>query len=349
MAKEKPKVSSVPESPGSSASPSVLSAPPLPPTPSGTPQQEPKKPDINEQLESAIKAFEVTRGARVLPLFLSKAAISAGTVDDIFDTLREKYNCFETTECDRLDVILDSSGGAIDAAYNIGLLLRRYAKRELNIIVPRWAKSAATVIACAGDRIYMTPVAELGPVDPQIKMHNPLENRLEEFSPLDIGSTLELIRNEFSTGQIKLAQGLLERLQFPLTLGGIKKSLDVGINYIERLLSSRMFKDVPEGAKKVKEIAKHLVEDYATHAFCIEIDEAQRLGLRAELLPSDQTNEVWKIYKLAGMKEQIEKQRKKEELQQMLKNLPPEAKKSIKSRPPNAEIIRGGDEPNDAE
>jgi ClpP class serine protease len=55
----------------------------------------------------------------------------------------------------RLDVILESSGGSIDAAYNIALLLRRYAKDELNIIIPRWAKSAATVIACAGDKIFL--------------------------------------------------------------------------------------------------------------------------------------------------------------------------------------------------
>lgn len=41
---------------------------------------------------------------------------------------------------------------------------------------------------------------------------------------------------EFDRGNDKLANGLLQRLQFPLTLGGIKKSLEVGKEYLVRLL-----------------------------------------------------------------------------------------------------------------
>jgi ClpP class serine protease len=244
----------------------------------------PQKPDhiseINTKIEEAIKEFSKARdNAKVLPLFLRGTEIGTKTVDDIYDELREKFK--GTSNHDRLDVILESSGGSIDPAYNIGLLLRRYAKKELNIIIPRWAKSAATVLACAGDKILMTPVAELGPVDPQITMFNALEGRLEEFSPLSIDATLDLIRQEFQEGNEKLAQGLLERLQFPLTLGSIKKSLEVGTHYIERLLSSRMLRD---DADKAKEIANGLVHDYSNHGFCIEVDEACKLGLKVELL-----------------------------------------------------------------
>jgi hypothetical protein len=66
-----------------------------------------------------------------------------------------------------------------------------------------------------------------------------LENRLEQFPPLHIESTLELIRTEFSEGNAQLADGLLQRLQFPLTLGSFKTSLDVGKVYLERVLSTR--------------------------------------------------------------------------------------------------------------
>jgi hypothetical protein len=56
-------------------------------------------------------------------------------------------------------------------------------------------------------KFFLTPVAELGPVDPQITMYNPLEERLEEFSPLDIDSTLDLIRDEFNKGIKTLHRG----------------------------------------------------------------------------------------------------------------------------------------------
>lgn len=288
-----------------------------------------QKPDqiseINEKIERAIKEFSKARdNARILPLFLKGAEINTKTVDDVYDELRQKFK--GTSNHDRLDVILESSGGSIDPAYNIGLLLRRYAKKELNIIIPRWAKSAATVLACAGDKILMTPVAEIGPVDPQITMFNALEGRLEEFSPLSIDATLDLIRQEFKEGHEKLAQGLLERLQFPLTLGSIKKSLEVGTHYIERLLCSRMLRN---DAEKAKEIANGLVHDYSNHGFCIEVDEACKLGLKAELLPDSQIEILWELRKLLQERTRIEQQKKRKEVEKMLENLPPEILKQL--------------------
>lgn len=288
-----------------------------------------KKPDAIAELDRQIsktlsEISQLRDGASVLPLFLNKASIKDKTVDDVFDELRAKYE--KPGPRERLDVILESSGGSIDAAYNIGLLLRRYASKELNILVPRWAKSAATVIACAGDKIFFTPVAELGPVDPQITMFNPLEERLEEFSPLDIDSTLDLIRDEFKNGHKELAQGLLQRLQFPLTLGGIKKSLDVGSMYITRLLKSRMLKGDKE---KAAHVAKCLVHDYANHGFCIEVDEASQIGLVCEMLPDDQIDALWKLRKLMNEKALIEKQKKSKEMQELLKNVPPELLKQL--------------------
>ena len=40
--------------------------------------------------------------------------------------------------------------------------------RKLVMVVPRLAKSAGTLLACAGDKIYATPLTELGAVDPQV-------------------------------------------------------------------------------------------------------------------------------------------------------------------------------------
>ena len=226
--------------------------------------------------------------------------ITSATVDRVFDDLQEMAEIDKDES--RLAVIVDSGGGNIDAAYNLACLFRRYGMRRLTYIVPRWAKSAATLLVCGGDSVMMTPAAELGPLDPQITVMNPLERRLEDLSPLHIESTLALIRGEFEEGSKELAHGLLQRLQFPMTLGGFIKSLELGKQYAEKLLSSRMLKDDPQTAS---EISRRLVEGYSAHSFCINIDEVRELGLTLENMTSDQLEIVWKIHKMERRRQDL--------------------------------------------
>ena len=178
---------------------------------------------IDQSIQDELKKLSDIRKSDCVPLLLGKTSIGNSLVDAVYDDLVARK-----TGGDSLDVVLDSGGGDIHAAYSLGLLFRRFGKSRLTFIVPRWAKSAATMLACSGDSVLMGPVAELGPLDPQITAMNPLEQRVESFSPLDIESTLQLIRDEFESGNEKLADGLMQRLQFPLTLGSFKKKLDVG-------------------------------------------------------------------------------------------------------------------------
>jgi len=263
------------------------------------------EPDNNEisRLETEIKeavnllACTFAEPTVCYPLLFADKEITSATVDRVFDDL-QKIAELDKDE-GRLAVIVDSPGGDIDSAYNLACLFRRYGKGRLTYIVPRWAKSAATLLVCGGDSVMMTPAAELGPLDPQIPMINPLERRLERLSPLQIESTLALIRSEFEKGNKELAQGLLQRLQFPLTLGGFIKSLELGKQYTEKLLSSRMLKDDPQTAG---EIARRLVEGYSAHRFCINIDEVRELGLTLEDMSSDQLEIVWKIHKMERLR-----------------------------------------------
>ena len=225
-----------------------------------------------------------------------------------------------STEDGEMVVIVESGGGDIDAAYNLAMLFRSYGQKHLSFIVPRWAKSAATLLVFAGDSVSMTPVAELGPLDPQITQVNPLEQRLEQFSPLDIESTLELIRNEFEQGHNDLAEGLLQRLQFPITLGKFKKSLQVGRQYALKLLSSRMLKNETDLAC---DISKKMVEDYADHGFCINMEEVKSLGLKVVPLSEEQLQIVWEMHKLVRIAHEIREAQRAKEMEDRLKELPP--------------------------
>jgi len=86
-----------------------------------------------------------------------------------------------------IDLWLESSGGDAHAAYKLAVLIRAYAHR-LRVVVPDWAKSAATLLALAGDEIYMAPAAELGPLDAQIPKEGGL---VSSISALDIARSLD--------------------------------------------------------------------------------------------------------------------------------------------------------------
>ena len=245
--------------------------------------------------------------------------ITSSVVDDVFENLRTKYK-----ECNgRLNVIVDSGGGDIDAAYNLAMLFRKYGTEELNFIIPRWAKSAATLLVCAGDSILMTPIAELGPLDPQITEFNPLEGRLEQFSPLHIESTLDMIRQEYEKGNEKLADALMRRLQFPLTLGGFVKAHQIAAQYLVKLLATRMLSSSKEIAK-AEEIADRLTKGYANHGFCINVDEVKSIGLNAIELIGEELDVVWDIHSLNNEKRKLQKRMRGEEVMEMIKDLPPE-------------------------
>lgn len=267
--------------------------------------------------EKLARLQEITENCPCFP-FLG-AEITKQVVDDVFDELRTKFK-----ECPgRLSVIVDSGGGDIDAAYNLAMLFRRYGSETLTFIVPRWAKSAATLLVCAGNNILMTPIAELGPLDPQITQFNPLESRLEQFSPLHIESTLDMIRQEYENGSEKLAKALMERLQFPLTLGSFKKSLEIGEQYLINLLETRMLTDDKRQVDP-REVAKRLTTGYADHGFCINFEEARSIGLHVQELEGEELDIVWEIHRLNNKKRDLQSKVKSEEVAEMLKSLPPE-------------------------
>jgi len=92
----------------------------------------------------------------------------------------------ESRENVELDLWLESPGGDAHAAYKLALLLRAHAS-QLRVVIPDYAKSAATLLTLAADEIYMAPAAELGPLDAQV----PHEQEGVTISALDVARSLE--------------------------------------------------------------------------------------------------------------------------------------------------------------
>ncbi|WP_425509599.1 SDH family Clp fold serine proteinase, partial [Xanthovirga aplysinae] len=123
-----------------------------------------------------------------------------------------------------IDFILNSGGGSPHDAYRIIRVLRN-AFETVNIIVPYWAKSAATLLALGGNRIVMDEMGELGPLDVQI-------HKLREDSP-DYAKESALI-DEHSLRLIEIRSKVLFEAMFEDMYAS--KSIPINRNELAKML-----------------------------------------------------------------------------------------------------------------
>ena len=71
-----------------------------------------------------------------------------------------------------LSLVINSPGGSGLAAERIINVCRAYSKGDFEVIVPKMAKSAATMICLGANKIWMSETSELGPIDPQVRRGN---------------------------------------------------------------------------------------------------------------------------------------------------------------------------------
>jgi hypothetical protein len=208
-----------------------------------------------------------------------------------------------------LDVVLDSDGGSADAAYKAVLILRGIST-DLRVLVPQWAKSAATLFALGADAISMRAAhAELGPLDAQVT--DP-RNPARTMSALDGYQSVEYLRDYALTTQglavrqtmnatqarvplneiiaqsesfaVDVISPIMSRVK-PLDFGGWGRTLDIGKVYAERLLAR--FGMAGADPRMVRATANELVYGYPHHGFVIDNDEAESLGLNIQAMDTD--------------------------------------------------------------
>jgi hypothetical protein len=232
------------------------------------------------EAEKLLPKLEEKRDAVVVPLlFSSKRLISMASVDELYDALSS------IGEQPKVDVILFSFGGDPDQAYIIGSMLQDFTKERLTVIVPRLAKSAATLIACAGDEVGMGPASELGPVDLIIE--------IEGKKYISVTSITELVEMIKIGSFGDLGMKVLEKVPI-LELGYYSRLSRHTPKLLEKLLRRRMFKDEPLRAKL---IAEELCKAYESHSAAIVLTDVKDKLKLANISP-DSWSLIWKLHKL---------------------------------------------------
>lgn len=246
-------------------------------------------PDAEETIEKYVNELEKKRKSTVIPLlFTDETELDRGTVTDIYDYL-EFTKKIGTVK--QLDIILHSSGGILDAAIHLTEILRSYS-RNLNFIVPRYAKSAATLVALSGDGIFMDKPSELGPLGPV------WIGEEGEYEPSALPHTIEFLRDleKKLPKDSKTIEIIAKRLSIE-RMGVYKASLEDSVEPLTELLCTRMFKKTPNRESVAGKIAKKLVTGYSEHGYPVTIGEVTELGIPAKRLPNDEWQLVWKIFK----------------------------------------------------
>jgi len=192
-------------------------------------------------------------------------------------------------------LIINSPGGDGNVAEKFLLMCRQRFPKGFNVVVPDFAKSAATMIALGSDKILMSYLAELGPIDPQLRMA-PLGEVIPARSFID---GLEIIRKKVTEDHdpVQMYFPMMSQIR-PEILASCYGAIDGARKFAEKWLKNYMLKDDPEQAKRV---AKWLSEGemYKSHGKVIDFDEAKNvLKLNVDKIDpnSDLWADVWELY-----------------------------------------------------
>ena len=208
---------------------------------------------------------------------------------------------------DRALLFLCTYGGNPHAAYRMARLLRRCYPDGIRILIGGQCKSAGTLVALCAESLGFSEMGELGPLDTQLTRPDEV---LQRASGLEVFSTLQYLTDHaFScfeknmlaiisrSGQTvstrlasgiasKLATGLLKPITAqldPYRIGLAQRGLEVTKVYGRQLANPRNLKT------DAATLVHHLVNDYPTHEFVIDQEEAGTLFENVDgLKPAEQ-------------------------------------------------------------
>jgi len=162
-----------------------------------------------------------------------------------------------------LDVVLESSGGDLDFAIKLYKMLRAHCTGKLTVVVPFWAKSAASLVALSADDVLLTPYGELGPIDAQVE-----DPETGEFVPAhSIGRAIDFIEGtEDRSVKITLALKLS-----PMLIGGYLGVVSAGEQEVKEVCTRLAIKD-PDAAVEA------LTSKYLSHGYPVTAETLKDHG-----------------------------------------------------------------------
>lgn len=196
----------------------------------------------------------------VVVLYDINDSISSWHSNQIYESLS---TCNKDKSKDIMLMIV-SSGGSVEPAYQISKLCKEYSKERFVVVVPRQAKSAATLIALGADEIHMGPLGELGPIDPQV-------GKLPALGVVQALERIAALAQSFPGSSDMFSKYLKEAVTVE-QIGYCERISESATQYAERLINTKFAL-----IERSKDISRKLVYEYKDHGFVIDSEEATNL------------------------------------------------------------------------
>jgi hypothetical protein len=241
--------------------------------------------------QEQIRAIEQHTGRRLICYVSTPWGEITRDIVPVFGDLLDDVDASED-----LDLLLQTSGGDIDAAEKIVMMCRARCA-GFRVIVPESAKSAGTMMACAADAVVMGYASELGPIDPQIRVPDAQGQWISRPAHSFL-SGLESIKKAAvdENGLSPAYFPLLDKLD-PALLDFCDKSITRARAFAEKWLQRYQLADKPDAAA---ELAKNLgdVERFPSHGAAIDADQATEMGFVVERLQPDDPlwQALWRLF-----------------------------------------------------
>ncbi|RMD65850.1 hypothetical protein D6833_02265 [Candidatus Parcubacteria bacterium] len=275
---------------------------------------------IQPELAQAVGALEKALG---LPVFLLVQDLIHRPEMLPYNVIGQEVSNLFYTERNRtlvrgqkVALLVDSYGGDARHAFQIANLFKRFSG-GFTAVIPRHAKSAATLLVLGAERLIMTEFAELGPLDMQMES----ADREEMLSVLDEAQALDRLNAFAMTALDEVMLLLLRRTGMKVAtllpqvrelVTGMMRPLFESVDVVRLTQVSRILKVTEEYARRLliprfeeevaAEIARKLAENYPEHGFVIYRDEAAQLGLCPESPTKEQDDILSRIIPMLAEK-----------------------------------------------
>ena len=238
--------------------------------------------------------IEAVRGRHLLALFLSsRSGAPALMASDVLPALFRQIRALPADE-KGVDILIESNGGQADVAIRFNDVLRE-VRRDVHVLVPRNAFSAATMLALGGTRIMMHPLSCLGPIDPQLRIQR-ADGSFDQVGAEDIKAFVDFLNDEVRiTDQAQVAAvftRLFEDVR-PIQLGVARRASMRSLAIAKELLLRHA--ESHEAHTKVETIAERLAGGYHAHGHPISPTEARAMGLPVDVASPDLADLMWSV------------------------------------------------------
>jgi hypothetical protein len=236
----------------------------------------------NERMQLIGQIEEMT-GSRVITLMLGdRRGLETRIATDVLPFCLEHLTRMGYQK--KISLYMYSTGGITMAGYALANLLREFGE-SYDVIVPFKALSCSTLVALGADRIIMTKMGQLSPIDPSVI------SPLGPFAPIpgapgqpvqvvpvnveDVINYIDLARKALDIKDEELLTRLYDRMSqnvHPLVLGSVYRSREQ-IGFLAQMLLERHMND----KERIKKIIEIITRGRFSHDYLIGRKEAKEI------------------------------------------------------------------------